>query len=249
MEVRKFENVRELIDSMNSVGKRIWIGADDPKNLTLRVVDENLDYAFEIGMSDMKDTAHLLNAQEIEVFRNSKDHWRLVKDVKITEHQKYLISHSYFNGMADYLSRIYSQESYFSDLRLNGEIKILKEGELPLYDINPEKETYCFGEDGEELIKVGFKNRVYVPLFEIAQCPLKKYNSVWDVKVDDFITNNDLLEYENDFYERIVKEIGTKVKIIIPIRTPITVLPVTNWVKGEFGFSSFIILGIGVFKQ
>lgn len=248
MNTIRFKRARDLVNNMNAMSKRVWVSADDPKNLMFKVVDENLEYVFEIGMSHFKTSGHLLDDVEKDAFQHSVNRWKLIKDLEIIEHQKFLISYEYYEGMANYLRGIYNRELVNSKLRLNGILRKLEARDLSILHIDLGKIPYCFAGDGEELIQPKVKDRICIPLFEVPQLIMKRYDTIWDLKVSDFIGNNEILEKENNYYERIVNEIGEKVEIVINSRHPLIVLPVTDWAKGEMGFTFFICIGIGIFK-
>lgn len=242
----KCDGVREFVDVMNNTGdKRIWISANDPISKTLATVDEKLEYALEISVENYRESEHLLTEAEQESFRAGK-YWELT-GVELTGQQKFLLSYEYMQGMALYLQNKFRKDLEGSLLRVNGKIEVLKEGVLPVYDVDPEKGAYYLDED-QEIKKVENKTRLNIPFLELSSWSSKVVESIWDVKVDDH--SSEVLNLENELYEKIVKELGEDLElIIVPVRTPLTVLPTVSWAEGEMGFTSFEQVGIGVYLK
>jgi hypothetical protein len=245
---KRFKDAREFIDNMNAIDKRIWVSADDPKNRTFKVVDEHLEYTFEITMQDFIETGESLSVEELECFKSTGERWNLVKDVKISERQKFLLSELYVTGMANYLADKYEVLQKKSLLRLNSTVKVLECSKLPILSIESREKAYCFSENGHDIIDVKSR-RMYVPLFEVDAYYSKKYKSIWDIEVEDFIEEDGIFLSENELYNQIVNELGEEVRITLIIRLPLTVLPVTDLVNSEMGFSVFENIGIGIFKS
>ena len=251
MEVRRFKSARELVNSMNAVSKRVWISANDPISMILKVVDEHLEYVFEIAVSHFKTTEVSLSGEEQKAFMGDGNRCELVKGVEISEHQKFLLSNEYWQSMALYLTDKYNSVLKKSSLRVNGEVGDLSGGAFPYYDIDPENNAYYFDEDRGIVGIVGNINRtrMNVPIFEVASHFEKEYKSIWDVKIDDFINEDGIFHKENELYKKIVEKFGVNVKIVIPIKTPLTVLTASDWVNKKFGFSVFEYIGIGIYKN
>ncbi len=249
----KFDGAREFIDFMNHLSRRLWISADDPQLMTLKAVDENLEYVLELTIKDYRETEHLLNEKEKNIFRNdlggNKRYWELTGE-KLSLHQEFLLGPNYWHGMANYLQRKFKEELKESLLRINGKVEELKPGTVPLYDVNPEKSAYYFDEDGDKIVEVKdkTKTRMYIPIFEISQSYFKECENIWDVKVDDFVENK-ILERENFLYKRIIEEIGEIELIIVPVFTSLTVLPCMDWAQGKAGFAAFENLGVGIYPK
>jgi hypothetical protein len=245
----KFDGAREFIDFMKNKSKRIWISADDPVKMTFKAVDENLEFVLEITVADYKESEHLLNEKEQKIFRNdkggNKGYWELTGE-KLSEHQEFLLSPEYWQGMANYLQRRFRKEMKESLLRVKGDIEYLP-NITPCYDVDPKKGAYFVDETGEKIVKVKGHPRMILPFFEIGQSYFKECETIWDVEADSFI-KNDILTYENSLYNRIIEEIGEVRQIILPFKTRLTVLPSMNWVQKKAGFSTFETLGIGIYK-
>lgn len=249
MEVKKFKKVRSIVDSMNSISKRVWVSADDPETQWLGVVDETLENLFEISMEDFKKSRQALTEKELICFLSGGYRWDLVKGVEISEHQKFLLSDPYLKVMANYLLPIYMSRLEKSSLRVNSDVELLSPAAVPVYDLDPEEGAYFFDEKGEKIIKSKNKRRLYVPFFENRFFIYRKCRDIWDWKVDDFIKKDDLFLKEDEYYKKIVEKVGAKVKIIMPVRTPLAVLPAMDLRNKRVGFYAFECIGIWFYKN
>ena len=253
METIKFKKARDFVDSICKE-KKILISADDPVQMLLRVIDENLKHVFEIAIADYKETKKQLNEKEQNAILNRN--FGELNCISLTEHQKFLLSIEYGQSIANYLQRKFNKElETKSLLRLNGKVDFLPKNALPKYDIDPTRGVYHFNDIGDEVVFVTGKNRVHMPLFEINKLIQKDYESIWDIKIDDFIMGcEEIIKVENELYEKIIKKIGdgdNEKTIIIPVmnsveNSSLTVLPCMDWINKKAGYCVFEILGIGV---
>jgi len=248
MEVKKFSIARELVESMNAIDKRIWISADDPVNHILKVIDEHLEYTFEITLADFKKTGDQLSTEELESFKSTGNRWDLVSGVEISEQQKFLLSGPYLTGMANYLADKYQTLIEKSPLRVNSTLKELSMSEIGILPVDPGKRAYHFNIGDKDIVEVK-GNNMFVPLFDINLFYSKEYKNIFDVDVEDFVNRDDILLLENEYYEKIVEKLGTQVEIFFRILTPLTVLPCSDWGNKRMGFSVFEQIGIGIFKS
>lgn len=251
MKTIRFKKARDFVNNICNV-KKIWISASDPLNMLLRVIDENLKDAFEITASDFRETADELTAEEQNALTEGR-YWEL-NGVEMSEHQKYLLSIEHVQGMANYLKKRFTVELEKSLLRLKGKVENIPARALPCYDVDPEKGALYFDENAEKIerLREGM-NRMVVPIFELNQLIQKECESVWDMRVDDFVGFN-IVEREDELYEKIIKRVGEKVKIIIPVMnadptSSLIVLPCMDWVNKKAGFSVFENIGIGIYEN
>ena len=243
----KFDGAREFVDCIRE-SKKIWISVNDPVLKIIKVIDENLEDVYEMNLSDFKESEIQLTEVELKALRE-KNYGEL-SGVKLTEHQKFLLSPEHWQSMANYLQKKFNDELVAKSLlRLNGKVEILPALSVPCYDFDPEKGAFCFDETSDNILRIERgKSRTLIPIFEISQTIQKECENIWDVTMDDFMGCG-ILDHENNLYKRIMEEIGEKVKIIIPIKTALTVLPCTSWIEKKAGFSAFECLGIGIYPE
>ena len=250
IEKHRFCSAREFIDFTYKY-ERIWVHIDQPDLCLLRMVDENLEFVIEITLTDYLNTHDALSVDEKSAMHGASREvegccW---KYSNATEHQEFLLSMKHWKAMAGYLQRKFRKEIESSRLRTFAEATVLKKGQLPLYDIYPDRSVYFFDDMGQNIEKLKGKPRVSLPIFEVGHNSFKEYNSIWEADLHDFSNNSEMVNKENKIYDRIVEEIGKDVIILMPISTSLTVLPCTNWAEGKAGFSIFENIGIGVYKK
>ena len=243
MENVRFESASEFVDFIHDVGKRAWVCADDPWTMTLIAVDENLEYVLELGMVDYKRSSHLLSAEEQVILESGKNYWAL-GGVELSRHQKYLLSLENMQGMANFIRKDLKKELDQSQLRIKGKVEMLPNGAMSWYDSDTKGGFYYIDGTGESVEEVGV-TRVMLPYIEVGHISLKECDTIWDFSVDDFFQENEFLYTENRFYEMIKEKAEEDKMIIVPIRTDLTVLPVTNWVEGKIGFNAFEVICVG----
>lgn len=245
MIIRDYESARELVNAMNVVGKRIWIAVDDPINRLLRVVDEHLKYCYGIRLSDLKATGDQLNIKELEALKSTGNRWELIKDLEISEQQKFLLSEFYLKGMANYLSEKYKAALVDSPLRVNSTLKLLDNNLLSILPVDLRKKA-CGFDINDKDFKLLSTRKLYTPLFEYSAYCYKEYDHIFDVNVKDFINEKSIYDKEKELYEKIIKKCGPEVDITLLERMPLTVSPVPDWAEKKAGFYMYELIGVGI---
>jgi len=246
MNVERFKNARDLVDKL---GDKVWIPCNDPLLKEFALIDEDFEYVYKINYTAFRETQQFITAKEIKIFTDG---------IGLSEKQKFLLSTEYLQGAANYINRkistVLDNQSF---LRKNSRIDILQQNNgqtLPVYDIDPEKGAYSYSVSDDDFKFVNGKSRIMLePFVEISSCLMKDYNSISELKIDDFFPNNAILDSENEIYEKIKNKLNEKeilledVTIVMAIQTELISLPHMTLLNKKMGFNTFESIGVGIF--
>jgi len=245
----KHVNARQFVDALEG---KAWISCNDPTMRILRAVDENLQEVLEISLKDFKETKDFLTGKEVDAF--GKEDYEELSGERFSEHERFLLSTHYLQNMANYIGlQLRAVLDEHSLLRKNSKVDILQAG-APVYDFNPERGAYFFDESSDDFLKVtGEPRHVNLVLFEVSVILSKRYSTIWEMKIDDFLPSNTILDKENEIYEKAQKKLSEEVlaeetTIVTAIKTDLTCLPTSDWLNKEAGFVVFEQIGVGIFK-
>jgi len=121
--------------------------------------------------------------------------------------------------------------------------------EMPVF---PCKRAICFGEDGKDIQTIDAEEKlggILVPMFEVSSCPtipekdIQTISSVKDIVRIFEEKSKDIIEYEKELYEKIMKSAGNGRGWLL-IRTDLTVLPACS--GGNVAFSIFENIGVAI---